>query len=167
MEDFYFFSCQGRASWCLKILHRVFGSTMAFCFFLVLIHSCQTVDPGERTVVQPQFFPDPTQFGTTIHPLLQARCASTECHGRPSTFRLHDAPAPLPPVPPITHPLLLPEPFRTDYFSVLYYVDLDQPDESELLRFAWGSARGHPGGAVLSDDERNAILDWLAGVVTP
>ena len=119
------------------------------------------VDPGERTVVQPQFFPDPTQFGTTIHPLLLARCASTECHGRPSTFRLHDAPVPLPAVPPITDPLLLPEPYRSDYGMVLYFVDLDLPADSELLRFGTGSERAHPGGAALSDTDAAAILKWL------
>jgi hypothetical protein len=162
MEDFSLFACQGRISWCLKILHRVFGSAPTHCLLLLaLMASCQTADPGERTVVQPGFFPDPTQFGTTIHPILQARCAGNACHGRQSTLRLHDAAEPLPSSPPITYPLQLPEPFRSDYFTVLYFVDLDLPADSELLRFGTGTETTHKGGAALSDAEAAAILNWL------
>ena len=168
MEDSSLFPCQGRASWCLKILRRVFNPLMGYCFVFALLHSCQPVDSGERTVVRPQFYPDPTTFGTTIHPLLQARCGSTECHGRPTTFRLHEAAEPLPVAPAIENPRLLPEPFRSDYVSVLYFVDLDLPADSELLRFGTGSERAHPGGAALSDEEAAVILNWLeADRITP
>jgi hypothetical protein len=56
---------------------------------------------------------------------------------------------------------LLPEPYRSDYATVLYFVDLDQPADSELLRFGTGSERAHPGGAALSDTDAAAILTWL------
>lgn len=165
MKDFTLFTCQGRASWCLKILQWVFNSLMGYCFLLVLISACQPVDPGERTIVRPQSYPDPTTFGTTIHPLVQARCGSAACHGRPTTFRLHEASEPLPATPAIKNPRLLPEPFRSDYFSVLYFVYLDHdpylPEYSELLRFGTGTESAHPGGAALSDEEAKTILTWL------
>jgi hypothetical protein len=161
MEDFSLFTYQGRALWCWKTLRRVFNPLVGYCIIFALIPSCQPVDSGARTVVRPQFYPDPTTFGTTIHPLMQAKCGSAACHGRPTTFRLHEAADPLPATPEIENPRLLPEPFRSDYVSVLYFVDLDLPADSELLRFGTGSERAHPGGAVLSDEEAATILNWL------
>jgi hypothetical protein len=161
MRDFSFFVPQGPVPLCSIILRRIINPIMGYFFSLALIASCQPIAPGERSVIKPQSYPDPTQFGTTIHPILQVKCASSKCHGRPTTFRLHEATTPMSSDPKISSPILLLEPFRTDYYSVMYFVDLDLPVNSELLRFGGGVEKVHAGGAALSSEDVATILHWL------
>ncbi len=142
--------------------HRFWA--LFFCL-LGLGSACGTVDPGEVTLARPQRLPDPVRFAAFVHPALtqDSGCAATECHARSALFPLHTADA-LPSDSEIAHPLDLPEPFRSDYYTVLSRVNFDNPTASVLFRWADGDEAEHPGGDALDAESRQMLLDWLAGV---
>ena len=136
------------------------------CLFILLLFSsaCGTVDPGEQTLASSQRMPDPVLFGARIHPMLtqDAGCAASQCHGSSDLFPLQSAEA-LPSDSGIDNPLTLPEPLRSDYFALLSRVDFDNPLASPLFRWSQDELDAHPGGAVLSADQRQDLIEWIQG----
>ena len=137
---------------------------VCFVCSLVLASGCGTVDPGEVTLATPQRLPNAVLFGSRVHPLLprQAGCAATECHASSSLFPLHEA-EPLATTSSIEHPLDLPDPLLSDYFTVLSRVNMDNPMASPLFRWAQGDEPSHPGGDALNAEALQTILDWIHG----
>lgn len=144
-----------------KQQHPVFNRR-GFCFAVVFATlGCGSIDPGERTAARPLQVPDPVEFGTTVQPRLVTACGLAACHARDTTFTVHKSPTALSPSAGIIHPRDLPEPFRTDYFVVLAFCDLDIPESSPLLEWGGGQLPAHPGGKALTSDDVSEILKWL------
>jgi hypothetical protein len=119
------------------------------------------VDPGATELARIRRLPDPRIYGLQIHPMLVASCATAGCHGQPSQFELQAAEQALTPETQISHPLDLPEPFRSGYYTVLGASDLEVPEASRLLRWATGAEPSHPGGRALEQADQTALLAWL------
>ena len=142
----------------MKFLSRV----LAFTGWLLLgLGSCGTVDLGELNLSQWQETPDPVTFGNQIHPLLSSNCAASKCHGRSASFSLHPINETQTILSDINNPVDLPEPLRTDYYTVMAYCDLDSEETSELLIWGSGKQSEHPGKKALSPEEYQQILQWL------
>ena len=131
---------------------------------LVCLAGCGVVDPGERSLSAWRVVPDAQMFGSQVHPVLAASCSAASCHGREAAFTIHDATA-LPDDAGVTHPSELPEPLRTDYYTVLAYSDPEIPENSLFLVWEAGSQRPHPEQGVLSVEQRQLVLRWLRGEV--
>ena len=113
----------------------------------VLMAGCGTVDSGERSLPRWQKTPDYTVFSEEIRPGLVTSCATSQCHGRDTSFSLQDGSEQ--------------SDVLADYYTVLAFCDLDFPLSSALLIWGFGEQAAHPAGKVLSNDDRDAIVDWL------
>jgi len=139
------------------------GKRWLWSLLLVAAAACGNVDLGEQVLAPWSPVPDPGRFARDVQPLLVAGCAAAACHGRQTTFQLHrlDEPPQLPDE--LHHPRQLPEPLRSDYYRVLEFCLPDDPVSSPLLLWGGGEVAVHPGGQVLSADDRAQIVDWLEG----
>ena len=82
------------------------------------------------------------------------------CHGRDTTFRIHNT-GPLDPGATVNHPSELPDPLRADYYTVLAFSDLDVEEQSRFLVWGSGDEPYHPGKRALPADDRAEIIRWL------
>jgi len=127
--------------------HKRFFVQLAASICLALIAGCGSVDPGERVLPRWQKTPDYVVFSEEIRPGLVTSCATSQCHGRDTSFSLqvgNDQSDVL-----------------ADYYTVLAFCDLDFPLTSALLSWGFDVQAVHPGGKVLSIDDRDRIIDWL------
>jgi len=91
----------------------------------------------------------PPSFAADAHPILMASCAGA-CHGAAISAFLLSGDA------------------TSDYEPTLDWVDLDEPEQSSLLRKA-SAATFHGGGAILtpSDDDYATLLAWITHGALP
>jgi hypothetical protein len=130
-------------------------------FFTVFCAACELHPAGEFTLSGWSPPPSPNRFARSVHPLLVAACAAAACHGRETTFTLHQAPSWSGPE--VETAAQLPEPFRQDYFLVLAFSNPSDEAASEFLIWGSGQVESHPGGAALNKQQAGEVLDWLEG----
>ncbi|MBN2495242.1 MAG: hypothetical protein JXR96_11660 [Deltaproteobacteria bacterium] len=143
------------------------AACLSAVLYVLVYASCGSVDLGETGLPRMSTLPDPEVFGRSLHAELARAdgCAAAGCHGREgASFRLHPA-DPLGAGFEAAHPLELPEPQRSDYYTVLAFSDLAAPLSSRLLVWGEGADGAHPGGEALTMDLRQAVVDWLSGEV--
>ena len=127
--------------------HKRFFIQLAASISLILITGCGTVDSGERSLPRWQKAPDYTVFSEEIRPVLATSCATSQCHGKNTSFSLQAGSEQ--------------SDVLADYYTVLAFCDLDFPLSSALLIWGFDELAAHPGGKVLSSDDRDGIVDWL------
>ena len=130
---------------------------------MAVIWGCGTIAPEPVGMGPWTSVPDPREYAVDIEPLLVSGCAAAACHGTTTTFSISPPPAP-PQLPDrLSSPTELPEPTRSNYFTVVAYSDPDMPSQSTLVRWACGEERAHPAGAVLTAEQCTMVIDWLEG----
>jgi hypothetical protein len=146
----------------LKISHDS-TTWMVFAIMGLVCLACGPIDTGAMSMTQVLKVPDPVVFAQQLQPLLEQGCASPACHGRNTSFQIRPASQPYWPSGDLIHPSQLPEPFLSNYFTVLAYSDLDVPEKSLFLVWGLGAVPSHVGGKALSASDANQLLQWLKG----
>jgi len=130
-------------------------------FFYAFCVACDLHPAGEFTLSGWAPPPSPNRFAHSVHPLLVTSCAASACHGRETTFTLHQASAWS--GPDVETAWQLPEPFRQDYFLVLAFSDSHDEAASQFLLWGSGLVESHPGGAALNSQQIGEVVEWLEG----
>ncbi len=127
----------------------------------LLLFGCGTVDPGTSGLASSTCLPDPRMFALQLYPVLSESCGTANCHGQPGPLIIPAATSGFPTDVEVSSPEDLVEPFRSSYYSVIQHCDLKHPDKSLVVTWATGQQSSHPGGAALSSEDLELLLQWI------